>query len=191
MTEQQMPKTDSQLGQEMQRGNPAAFSEIVERFLKPVYTVCLRCLRDPADAQDVTQDVFVRLGKGIATYDPSRPLSSWIFRIAYNRCMDYLKKRGRNLEKSVEELDLAAEDVPPVDENSGDSKLLALVWGTLDEISEPNRMLLLFKYRFEMKNGEIADALGINENNLRVRLYRAKLELRAAVRRKMSEEDKQ
>jgi RNA polymerase sigma-70 factor (ECF subfamily) len=185
--EQLMRKTDSELGREMHQGSEIAYTEVVERFIRPVYSVCIRCLHDPTDAQDVTQDVFLRVFKGVATFDTTRPLSSWIFRIAYNRCMDYLKKRGRNIEIAIEDIEVPVEDeLPPVGEPE-DARMRALMWSALDDISEPNRMLLLFKYRFGMKNEEIAEALDITVNNLRVRLHRAKHELRAAVRRKSPE----
>ncbi|GAB4157929.1 MAG: RNA polymerase sigma factor [Planctomycetota bacterium] len=183
-----MRKTDSELGREMQQGSEQAYTEVVERFIRPVYSVCIRCLRDPTDAQDATQDVFMRVFKGLSTFDPARPLSSWIFRIAYNRCMDYLKKRGRNLEIPIEDIEVPIEEEqPPLIGEPQDGKLRKLMWDALDDISEQNRMILLFKYRFGMKNPEIAEALGITENNLRVRLHRAKHELRTAVMRKSPE----
>ena len=183
--ERQTPKSDRELGKEMQLGKDDAYKEVVDRFIRPIYSICLKCLRDPVEAQDVTQDVFLRMHKGIATYDVSRPLSSWLFRIAYNRCMDYLKKRGRNIEIQMNDIEVSSENMHAPVDHEENAKVIDLLWGSLDELPEPHRIILLFKYRFSMKNSEIAEALGITENNLRVKLFRAKQELRLAVSKKL------
>ncbi|RKY62901.1 MAG: hypothetical protein DRQ02_13305 [Candidatus Latescibacterota bacterium] len=181
-------KSDRELAEELKQRDEAAFNEAVNRFIRPVYSICLKCLGDPTEAQDATQEVFLRMYKSIGSFDPNRPLSSWLFKIAYNRCMDRLKKRGRNPEHQVEELEATAPpSEPPLDlEDEGD-RMRRILWEAVDELPEGYRLMILFKYRFGMKNAEIAEVMGITENNLRVKLYRAKNELRSAVRRKLQE----
>ena len=183
----QSNKSDVELGRELKSGKQEAFGEAVERFIRPIYSICLKCLRDPVEAQDATQDVFLRMYKGINTFDPEKPLSSWLFRIAYNRCIDYLKKRGKNLEIAMQDVESVTYDShPPLDSESTEP-MKALMWAAVDELNETHRLIILFKYRFNMKNGEIAEVFSITENNLRVKLYRAKQELRSAVLRKLQE----
>lgn len=185
--EKQSKKSDLELGRELKQGNPEAFNEAVEKFIRPIYSICLKWLNDPIEAQDATQDVFLRMCKSIDTYDASKPLSSWLFRIAHNRCMDAYKKKGRNLSQLM--LDTQSErqtDPEPIDGESND-QLAKLVWDSLDEIHESYKMILLFKYKFNMSNSEIAQEFGINENSFRVKLFRAKQELRAVVQAKLLE----
>ena len=88
----------------------------------------------------------------------------------------------------VEELEATAppSEPPLVLEDEGD-RMRRILWEAVDELPEGYRLMILFKYRFGMKNAEIAEVMGITENNLRVKLYRAKNELRSAVRRKLQE----
>ncbi|MFA4985530.1 MAG: sigma-70 family RNA polymerase sigma factor [Candidatus Brocadiia bacterium] len=181
-----MPKTDLELGHELKQGNDAAYKEVVERFSRPVFSICIKLLRDPIAAQDASQDVFVRMFRGIDTFDANRPLSSWLFRITYNRCMDYLKMKGRNIEIAVEDLEVADDSTPL--EESENTRLAELMWKSLDDLPEQYRMILLFKYRFNLKNAEISEIMSITENNLRVKVFRAKRQLRETVTRKLSQE---
>ena len=188
--ERDNPMSDNELGMLLKQGKEEAYKEAVERFIRPVYSMCLKCLRNQEDAQDAAQDVFIRMFRSISTFDPNRSLSSWLFRITYNRCMDYLKKRGRSIEIPLEDIDAAAANGadPFSEEEISQETMRELVWASIDDIHEVHSFILLCKYRFRMKNAEIAETLDISENNLRVKLFRAKRELRLVVRKKLQED---
>ncbi|HMP60928.1 MAG TPA: sigma-70 family RNA polymerase sigma factor [Gemmatales bacterium] len=78
-----------------QRGDEAATVELVERFQRDVYGVCLRLLADPHEAEDVAQEVFLRVFRSLGSWDGERPLRPWIMAIAVNRCRTFLGKRQR------------------------------------------------------------------------------------------------
>lgn len=91
---QNQPKmeTDAQLVASALAGSQEAFRELVVRFERPVYSLIVRMVQDPAMAEDLAQEAFVKAYRSLRTYDASRKLSSWLFKIAHNTAIDYLRK---------------------------------------------------------------------------------------------------
>lgn len=85
--------TDAELVARALKGHQEAFREIVVRFERPVYSLVARMLQDPAAAEDLAQEVFIKAFRRLDTYDPQRKLSSWLFKIAHNTTIDYLRRR--------------------------------------------------------------------------------------------------
>jgi len=85
--------TDAELVARALKGHQEAFREIVVRFERPVYSLVARMLQDPATAEDLAQEVFIKAFRRLDTYDPQRKLSSWLFKIAHNTTIDYLRRR--------------------------------------------------------------------------------------------------
>jgi RNA polymerase sigma-70 factor (ECF subfamily) len=80
------------------RGDAEAVCLLVERFQAPVYGLCVRLLTNRHDAEDVTQDVFLRVFRSMRRWDPTRPLKPWIMGIAVNRCRTSMAQRSRRPE---------------------------------------------------------------------------------------------
>jgi len=85
--------TDAELVARALKGHQEAFRQIVVRFERPVYSLVARMLQDPATAEDLAQEVFLKAFRRLDTYDPQRKLSSWLFKIAHNTTIDYLRRR--------------------------------------------------------------------------------------------------
>jgi len=85
--------TDAELVARALEGHQEAFREIVVRFERPVYSLVARMLQDPAAAEDLAQEVFIKAFRRLDTYDTQRKLSSWLFKIAHNTTIDYLRRR--------------------------------------------------------------------------------------------------
>lgn len=85
--------TDAELVARALKGHQEAFRQIVVRFERPVYSLVARMLQDPAAAEDLAQEVFIKAFRRLDTYDPERKLSSWLFKIAHNTTIDYLRRR--------------------------------------------------------------------------------------------------
>ncbi|HEY8021858.1 MAG TPA: sigma-70 family RNA polymerase sigma factor, partial [Thermoanaerobaculia bacterium] len=73
-------------------GSQEAFRELVVRFERPVFGLIVRMVGDPETAEDLSQEVFVKAYRALASYDPSRKLSSWLFKIAHNATIDHLRR---------------------------------------------------------------------------------------------------
>jgi RNA polymerase sigma-70 factor (ECF subfamily) len=90
--------TDAELVASALKGSQDAFHELVTRFERPVYSLIARMVQDPAMAEDLAQEAFVKAYRNLRSYDPSRKLSSWLFKIAHNTTIDHLR---RNLPETV------------------------------------------------------------------------------------------
>jgi RNA polymerase sigma-70 factor (ECF subfamily) len=85
-------KTDAELVAGALRGSQDAYRELVKRFERPVYSLVLRMVQDPAAAEDLAQEVFLKAFRRLASYDPQWKLSSWLFKIAHNTAIDHLRR---------------------------------------------------------------------------------------------------
>ncbi|HWN45493.1 MAG TPA: sigma-70 family RNA polymerase sigma factor [Thermoanaerobaculia bacterium] len=85
-------ETDAQLVARALAGSQDAFRELVLRFERPVYSLIVRMVQDPGTAEDLAQETFVKAYRSLRTYDTSRKLSSWLFKIAHNTTIDHLRR---------------------------------------------------------------------------------------------------
>ncbi len=85
-------ETDAQLVARARAGSQDAFRDLVLRFERPVYSLIVRMVQDPATAEDLAQEAFVKAYRSLHTYDASRKLSSWLFKIAHNTTIDHLRR---------------------------------------------------------------------------------------------------
>ncbi|MFY9826600.1 MAG: sigma-70 family RNA polymerase sigma factor [Thermoanaerobaculia bacterium] len=85
-------KTDAELVASTLRGSQDAFRELVVRFERPVYTLVQRMVQNPATAEDLAQEVFLKAYRRLDTYDPQWKFSSWLFKIAHNTTIDHLRR---------------------------------------------------------------------------------------------------
>jgi RNA polymerase sigma-70 factor (ECF subfamily) len=84
--------TDAELVEQALAGSQDAFRELVVRFERPVYGLVARMVRDPAAAEDLAQEVFVKAFRRLDTYDPRRKFASWLFKVAHNTTIDHLRR---------------------------------------------------------------------------------------------------
>lgn len=87
-------ETDAQLAASALAGSQEAFRELVVRFERPVFSLIVRMVQDPATAEDLAQEAFVKAYRSLRTYDASRKLSSWLFKIAHNTAIDHLRRHA-------------------------------------------------------------------------------------------------
>jgi RNA polymerase sigma-70 factor, ECF subfamily len=85
-------KTDIELVAGALKGSQDACRELVQRFERPVYSLIVRMVRDPATAEDLAQEVFVKAFRRLNTFDPQWKFSSWLFKIAHNATIDHLRR---------------------------------------------------------------------------------------------------
>jgi RNA polymerase sigma factor (sigma-70 family) len=86
-------KSDAEVAVEALRGSGAACEALVRRFERPVYNLIARLVQDPGMAEDLTQESFIKMFRALGTFDPQQRFSSWLFRIAHNTAIDYLRQR--------------------------------------------------------------------------------------------------
>ena len=165
---------DRLLVKESLAGNSAAFKSIVEKYYEVVYNVAIRLGNRPADAEDVTQSVFLKAYESLRAYDPAYKFFSWIYRIAVNESLNL-----RNHQKRYEELDqdlAAAEGTTEqlVDEH----RLQRIVENGLMQLKLEDRVILVLSHFQELSYSEIGYVLDIPEKTVKSRLYSARQTLK-------------
>jgi len=160
----------------VQAGDLDAFSQLVERFQEMVHGLALSILRRPEDAEEATQDTFLKLFRARAQFDGGRSLEPWLLRIAGNACRDKLRRRrtaalpgGKAEERDLLELPDSRSQV-----GAARQHLDHTVRGELEQLSEKIRVPLELKYLRGLTNQQIATALGMSLSSVKVQLARGK-----------------
>lgn len=177
---------DRRLASGVAHGDRHAVAALTTRCLPLVHGLATRLLRDPVEAEDVAQETFVKVWRGIGRYDPGRGrLESWVARIALNLCYDRLRRRGEAL---------LGEDAPElVDPGAGAEAGLAAedmavrVRAAVDRLPARQRTALELCHFQDMSNIDAAAAMGIGVQALESLLSRARRSLKAMLREEHGE----
>ena len=170
--------TDELLMHAVQGGELDALGELFERHHRPVFHFLSRTTGDAALAEDLVQEVFVRILKYRHTYDVTSRFDTWLFRIARNARADHFRKQGPRVESVEAALEVATDDPGPARllERQIDREQLERALRQLDD--EPRDLLVLARYQ-GMPYDRIAEALGIEVGAVKVRVHRAMKQLRS------------
>jgi RNA polymerase sigma-70 factor (ECF subfamily) len=161
------------------RGDADAVRELVARFQAEVYGLCVRLLRHRHDAEDVTQEVFLRVFRSLAGWDPTRPLRPWIMGIAVNRCRTWLGQRSRRPEL----VDYLQDTVPG--RGADDSgELVREIQAALEDLRLEYRTVFVLFHEQGQPYEEIAQALNRPVGTIKTWLHRARLEILERLRRR-------
>ena len=169
--------TDQTLVQRFRNGDRAAFTELVIRYQRPIYNAAFWVLRKAEDANDVTQDVFLKVAERLDEYDSQYKFFSWIYRIAVNESLNLLRRNKRE-EALDEEVDLPAADTVNPERQVGSAQVSRRIQGTLMRMSTNDRMVLTLRHFSECSYQEIADILDLDEKTVKSRLFEARHRLR-------------
>jgi RNA polymerase sigma-70 factor (ECF subfamily) len=161
---------------QVHRGNQEAFSQLVETYQRPVYNLCYRMLGDVDEAEDASQETFLRVYKNIKHYDNKRPFSTWLLSIAAHHCIDQLRKR-RMVVISMD----ATPYLDPPDGLPGPEASFYLkedqkrVQTLLKTLSPHDRAAVVMYYWYDFSYEEIAQSLSLSLSAVKSRLHRARL----------------
>jgi len=163
---------------QVKAGDIGAFTQIVETFQKPVYSLCYRMLGNAQDAEDAAQETFMRAYKSMHRFDLKRPFSTWLLSIAAHYCIDQIRKARIKLisieELSIPELpdrDLGVEFKLSQKEEREKIRIL------LEALSPTDRACVVMYYWHEFSYDEICDALSLSQSAVKSRLHRARREM--------------
>lgn len=157
-------------------GDSKEFSVLVETYKNVVFTVALRMLKHKEEAEEVAQDTFVKVYRSLGKFKGDSKLSTWIYRIAYNTCLDRLKKNGRNLRDiAIDEIEgYEIKDVDNALDGIMQSEKAELVRKCLEKLSPKDSALLTLFYLEEKNLNELGEILKMNQNSVKVGLFRAR-----------------
>lgn len=161
-----------------QKGNPEAFTQLVETYQRPVYNLCYRMLGDPDEAEDAAQETFVRAYCNLKRYDRQRSFSTWLLSIAAHYCIDQLRKRRLTYISMDSNPHLDPPDLKPSPESalsmSEDQRRVQSLLGCL---SSQDRAAVVMYYWYDFSYDEIAETLKLTVSAIKSRLHRARLSM--------------
>ncbi len=157
-------------------GDQDAFAELVYTFQDAVFNLCYRMLYDRGEAEDASQETFLRAYLNLKRYDPGRPFKTWVLTIASNHCIDRIRRRRVQLysiDEPLPHLSLSAdepepEDIAVLNEKSKEVQTL------LESLNPEYRAAVVLRYWYDFSYQEIADMLETTESAIKSRLFRAR-----------------
>jgi RNA polymerase sigma-70 factor (ECF subfamily) len=161
---------DAELVRRSCSGDRAAFEILLRRYERPVYNAALRMLRNPEDAKDVAQTVFLKVYEHLADYDPKYKFYSWIYRIAVNESLHGLSRRHK-----VEQIDDDEPDEHPgPDDEAGDAEITHHVQDALMRLKPEYRSVIVLKHLLGLSYEDMGEILQLPEKTVKSRLFTAR-----------------
>lgn len=182
-----------------QKGDKEAFRLLVRAHQRRVFHVCLGVVKSASDAEDVTQEVFIRVFKNLDKFEHNAKFSTWLYRIAHNASIDRLRKRNRraadNFDDFVDENRESAVDNSMLSTPLGfdprhavkSAELRACITKAFDSLSPAHRQILILREVEDLSYTEIADILGIRKGTVMSRLHHARLNAQQYLRENFPE----
>ncbi len=175
------PRSDSQLMIDLCNGDQDAFSEIVDRFKRPLYSHLIRMLGNEEDAEEQLQMTFCRVFRYRNNYDPDRPLVTWIFTIASNLAKKEWRRRSRWTMVPLDKVVLKGSGTMTPHFREGRRELAASIEEAVNSLPEHYREPFLLREKQGLTYEEISDILGIRIGTVKSRINRARASLREAL----------
>jgi RNA polymerase sigma-70 factor (ECF subfamily) len=173
---------DIELMLRFQEGDEAAFEELVHKHTRGVLNLVFRYLADASRAEDVSQDIFVKVYRARMKYEPKAKFSTWLYRIAVNHCLNEIRARKSQPAVSAPVNDLleqpSGEDP---DARISRSELQQAVKSAIDSLPENQRMAVILARYEDMSYDEIAETMGMSLEAVKSVLFRAKENLKQAL----------
>lgn len=187
--------SESELLQAAQRGDKRAFGRLVRIHQRRVFACAVHMLGDGGDADDAVQETFVRAWRAIARFDGRSQLSTWLYRVCVNVCLNHIRKRRRHDASDLGDPRLPE---PKADPSQGSTdpgrtlearELQGQIAAALDGLSDSLRTTVILVLVEGMPQKEAADVLGCSEGTVAWRIHEARRRLRLALAEQLSEEE--
>jgi len=180
-----MDRSDQQLVASYLKGDENSLEVLIKRYLKPIYNFVFRYIGSPQEAEDITQEVFVKAWRNLKKFDQNRSFKTWIFSIAKNSCIDFLKKKktipfsefenktGRNVL-----LETLVDNAPLPNQLFEQVNITKILTSAIEKLSPQYRMVLFLRYNDHFTFREIAEVLNEPLHTVKSRHRRALIQLK-------------
>ncbi len=178
---------ESDLIQRLREGDRTAFKILFENFKSRVFNTCLSYVQHTEEAEEITQDVFIEIHRSVGLYKGESALSTWIYRISVNKCLDFLRHRKRKkrsgllvslFKKDSTELQV---DAPHFDHPGvvlENKEKAALLFKVIDNLPNQQKTAFILSQIEDLPQKEIATIMKLSEKAIESLLQRAKANLR-------------
>jgi RNA polymerase sigma-70 factor (ECF subfamily) len=176
--------TDHDHIERIRRGDREAFAFLVNRYKAPAYSIALKILKNPGDAEEVVQEAFVRAFHSIKQFREESKFSTWLYRIVYNTSISQIRK-NRTSAVSLEDVAENNPDFIELDDalkQVSTRQVSGIIQKALDSLNETDFTILTLYYYEDKSLKEIARVLGIKYSNTKVKIQRARAKLHDALK---------
>jgi|SRR6218665_30410 len=171
-------------------GNPNAFAALVDQYKDMVFTLANKMLRNREEAEEIAQDVFIKVFRSLDKFKGESKFSTWMYKITYNACLDRLKKSKNNTHVTYIE-DFSAHQIKAI-ENVLESIDLRernqIIQDCLELLSSEDAAILTLYYFDDQNMEEIAKVTGSNANAVKVKLFRSRKKLASLLKLRLKPE---
>lgn len=161
-----------------QQGDLDAFERLCDTYRPTLRQLAMRMLRNADDANDVVQDTFLKAYRGLADFDPTRPLKPWLCRICTNCCIDAVRDRRKGGESIDQHEYMLVDERADAEAHAHETFESELVVGAVHRLPEKYRTIIAMRHYQHMEVNEIASALDKPEGTIKSWLFRARAMLR-------------
>ena len=188
-----MKRNDSVLVKRAKEGDGKAYDELMLMYKDAVFNIVYRMVRKRAEAEDLTQETFIKAYNSINSFNEEYAFSTWLFKIATNHCIDFFRKRKLttySMEQTIRYKNDEIKHEYPDTEKTADKELLAseksrLIREGIEKLPEKYRTAIEMRHRDEMSYDEIAAILNIPLGTVKARIFRAREMLKKVLKNKL------
>lgn len=177
--------SDIEIIERILKGNKNAYSFLVNRYKKYVFTIAFRYTKNREDAEDISQEIFIKIYKHLASYKGTAKFSTWIYTIITTSCISFLRKKKMPLATTENyELENAQVNIhtnatiKTIEEREQFNHLQ----NAIELLEEDDALILTLFYQFDSSIQNLATILKIEPNHAKVKLHRARLKLKQKIK---------
>lgn len=175
---------------QIMQGDTNVFSVLVDRYKEMIFTLALKMVKNREEAEEVSQDTFIKIYNSLNKFKGDSKFSTWIYKIAYNTCLDSLKKNKK--EENTILIDEFSDYLVKTLDNAlsalEDKERKQTIQNCLNLLSREENFLLTLYYFDDQNLDEIAKIMDINSNNVKVKLFRSRKKLAVILKKQLEPE---
>jgi RNA polymerase sigma factor (sigma-70 family) len=186
--------SDIELIQQTLAGNQSAYTDLVKRHQRFVFTLALRFAKSREDAEEIAQDCFIKAYRSLASFQGQSKFSTWLYSIVYTTAMTFLRKKRVDTDSIDDENTyIQIESLTSgYDANNAENKSRSFYLNqAIDQLLPDDAAIITMFYKGEQSLEEIAKALGMETNTVKVKLFRARQRLKGKLERNLKHEAKE
>lgn len=166
-------------------GDDASYSLLVDKYKRYAYTIALKVVNNPPDAEEVAQDAFIKAFHYLKTFNRQSKFSTWLYRIVFNTAISH-KRKNRVVLQSIDQHDEAHTEKIEAKLEGEDKQ--HFIRQAMTQLNDADRLAIQLYYLNELSIEEVADIMSQNSNTIKVRIHRARLRLADELKKLLQKE---